>query len=290
MNLRSLAAACLGVSLGSFTVASADTDLCAEIEGWIIEGLNEPPFASLDPAFRSEDSGRYLPGTALETLDGEPCSLRRTQPSYLEKTKKWVELFCALPIKGEARGGRRDAKAAYRALRERIVKCPVLQDWKMTEKDEFSDSSISWTYQGTESIQFELRSTWHYTSNSNSLKLSLLRLERDSDAAAAGAGDLSFPARTASPRGMAQWGGKIASAYPEIARRLGWEGTVGLVVKVGQNGRVIGCSVTSSSGWPVLDHTACKNMERYARFDPVVDDQANPAEGRFSTRIAYRLD
>ena len=133
----------------------------------------------------------------------------------------------------------------------------------MTEKDEFSDSSISWTYQGTESIQFELRTENQYTTSSNTLELSLLRLERDSDAAAAGAGDWSFPARTANPRGMAQWGGQIAGAYPEIARRL---------------------------GWPVLDHTACKNMERYARFEPVVDNQGNPAEGKFSTRIAYRLD
>ena len=289
MKFKALAAACLAVSLSSFALASAESDLCTEVEWWIVEGLNRPPFVSLDPAFKSALNGTYLPGKSLETLKGKPCSLSRQQPSTLWDDFTRTKMTCALPIEGEARGGRRDAKAAYRALRERLVKCPVLQGWKVTEKDEFSDSSINWKYQGAQRIELELRTELQDTTRSYSLALSLLRVVHYEEPAV-GSGDMSFPERTAIPRDMAQWGGRVASAYPDIAQRLGWEGTVGLTVKVDQTGRAIGCSVTSSSGWPVLDHTACKNMERYARFDPVVDDQGNPAEGKFSTRIAYRLD
>lgn len=45
-------------------------------------------------------------------------------------------------------------------------------------------------------------------------------------------------------------------AYPEAARRGGWEGTVTLVVVVGPDGRVGAVTIESSSGFPVLDDAA----------------------------------
>jgi protein TonB len=31
-------------------------------------------------------------------------------------------------------------------------------------------------------------------------------------------------------------------------------------------------------------------MERYARFEPALDDEGNPTNGSYSTRITYRLN
>ena len=56
------------------------------------------------------------------------------------------------------------------------------------------------------------------------------------------------------------------------------------------NGRATSCSVTASSGSSILDQAACTGMERYARFEPALDDAGNPTTGAYATRITYRLN
>jgi protein TonB len=68
------------------------------------------------------------------------------------------------------------------------------------------------------------------------------------------------------------------------------EGTVGVAVTIGANGRVTGCSVTRSSGSERLDSAACQGMQRYARFNPAKDRNGNPTNGSFATSITYRLN
>jgi periplasmic protein TonB len=95
------------------------------------------------------------------------------------------------------------------------------------------------------------------------------------------------PARTKGERG---WSARIQEDYPARALREEIEGTVGVRVTVTADGRATGCSVTASSGNSDLDSGACRSMERYARFDPALDDAGNPTTGSYSTRITYRLN
>lgn len=97
-------------------------------------------------------------------------------------------------------------------------------------------------------------------------------------------------ARGASPRRMQSWAGRIQANYPTRAAREGREGRVGVRVTINADGRVSSCSVTSSSGSPDLDEAACEGMERYARFEPALNDAGNPTTGTYSTAIVYRLN
>src|SRR5690606_17540542 len=96
--------------------------------------------------------------------------------------------------------------------------------------------------------------------------------------------------RGATPDGLARWSARIQENYPSRAVRDEIEGRVGVRVTIGTNGRVSGCTVTSSSGSSILDDAACDGMQRYARFNPALDDAGNPTTGSYSTTIVYNLN
>jgi protein TonB len=96
-------------------------------------------------------------------------------------------------------------------------------------------------------------------------------------------------AREARTKNQGSWAARIQENYPPRAVREEREGRVGVAVVVSAEGRVASCSVTNSSGSSDLDDAACKGMERYARFDPALDDAGNPTTGRYSTTIIYKL-
>lgn len=97
-------------------------------------------------------------------------------------------------------------------------------------------------------------------------------------------------ARGVRPRNQASWAGRIQQNYPSRALREGTEGRVGVRVTVNAEGRVEACSVASSSGSSVLDDAACQGMERYARFDPALNDAGDPVSASWSTTIVYQLN
>ncbi|HYD24116.1 MAG TPA: TonB family protein [Croceibacterium sp.] len=96
-------------------------------------------------------------------------------------------------------------------------------------------------------------------------------------------------ARGAEPDNQRSWTQRIMDNYPSRALRDETEGTVGVRVQVGANGRVASCSVSSSSGSPVLDEAACADLTRYARFKPALDAAGRPTTGSWATRIVYRI-
>jgi len=96
-------------------------------------------------------------------------------------------------------------------------------------------------------------------------------------------------ARGATPDNQASWARRIQENYPARAIRDEIEGRVGVRVTIGSNGRVTGCTVTSSGGSKVLDDAACEGMQRYARYKPALDDAGNPTDGTASTTIVYQL-
>lgn len=96
-------------------------------------------------------------------------------------------------------------------------------------------------------------------------------------------------ARGATTKDQRRWAARIQDNYPPRAIREEREGRVGVSVTISPEGRVSSCSVSSSSGSSDLDQAACKGMERYARFNPALDDAGNPTTGRYSTVIIYKL-
>lgn len=97
-------------------------------------------------------------------------------------------------------------------------------------------------------------------------------------------------ARGASPDNLRRWSARIQENYPSRALREEIQGTVGVNVVVSADGRVSSCTVSRSSGSSILDDAACVGMQRYARFNPALDDAGNPTTGRYSTSITYQLN
>jgi protein TonB len=96
-------------------------------------------------------------------------------------------------------------------------------------------------------------------------------------------------ARAAQRDGQNRWAARIQANYPRRAVQREIEGNVGVSVTIGPDGRVTGCSVSNSSGNDDLDQAACEGMQRYARYEPALDDAGNPTSGRDSMTIVYRL-
>jgi protein TonB len=79
------------------------------------------------------------------------------------------------------------------------------------------------------------------------------------------------------------------SDYPASAIRAEQQGTTGFRLSIGTDGRVTGCTITSSSGSPALDDAVCRIMRSRARFTPARDDHGNPTTDSTSSRIRWVL-
>jgi protein TonB len=66
------------------------------------------------------------------------------------------------------------------------------------------------------------------------------------------------------------------SDYPRSAGEAGVGGTVGVKYQVSADGRVTGCEVTRSSGFPDLDNTTCRLILERFRFRPSRDPEGRP--------------
>ncbi|MEY4055906.1 MAG: hypothetical protein RL519_1241 [Pseudomonadota bacterium] len=95
-----------------------------------------------------------------------------------------------------------------------------------------------------------------------------------------------FQPKQPTPKGNpANWA--TTNDYPTRALREEREGTTSFRVTVGPDGRVTGCSVTSSSGSPDLDDATCANVTRRARFNPATDGEGQPTSGSYSNRVRW---
>lgn len=97
-------------------------------------------------------------------------------------------------------------------------------------------------------------------------------------------------ARGVQPKNQRSWSARIQEDYPRRAAQEEIEGTVGVRCTVTADGRATGCSVTASSGSDILDGAATKAVERYARFDPALNDEGTPISASWATRITYKLN
>ena len=95
-----------------------------------------------------------------------------------------------------------------------------------------------------------------------------------------------FTPKGAAPKGNpGNWA--TANDYPSRALREDREGTTGFRVTVGPDGRVTDCQITSSSGSPDLDQTACDKIRQRARFTPATNGDGNPTTGTYSNRVRW---
>jgi len=97
-------------------------------------------------------------------------------------------------------------------------------------------------------------------------------------------------ARGVQPKNQRSWSARIQEDYPRRAAQEEIEGTVDVRCTVTTEGKATGCTVTSSSGSDILDGAATKAVERYARFDPALNDDGVPINASWSTRITYKLN
>ena len=90
------------------------------------------------------------------------------------------------------------------------------------------------------------------------------------------------------PRGNAgRW--VTTNDYPSRSLREEEEGITSVRLSVDANGRVTGCTVTSSSGHPRLDEATCQNMQRRARFNPATDSSGREVAGTYSQSVRWEI-
>lgn len=89
------------------------------------------------------------------------------------------------------------------------------------------------------------------------------------------------------PRAAAAW--ITNDDYPPGALRAGEQGTVAFDATIGADGRVTGCTVTSSSGSVALDDATCRLITRRARFTPSKDAAGKPISSTYSSRFRWEL-
>jgi protein TonB len=77
-------------------------------------------------------------------------------------------------------------------------------------------------------------------------------------------------------------------AYPLIAKRRGWEGTVTLDIELRADGSVGDIKVAQSSGYPLLDEAALDQVKTW-RHIPVKRDGV-PVTRRAHQPLVFKLD
>ena len=77
--------------------------------------------------------------------------------------------------------------------------------------------------------------------------------------------------------------------YPMSALASREAGRVEFLLDVGENGRVLACTVTRSSGSSALDATTCRIVRSRARFTPARDNNGMPAGHWVKDSIEWRL-
>ncbi len=270
---------------------AVEPDICTELEWWIIAGQTETPLSSLAPTLASGEEGEYSPGSTLQTSGDQPCTIVSGE---WQRGQQFGQIDCKLPISYSGQGAAEDARALRASLTERVSQCRALRSWEMREFGVGEEFSSNWrfsneTHTFSLAVSTEKRTSSSMFGTSVSYEVPLRFRARQRPEPAVTEADPPLPSQTARPRDQNRWATRVAGDYPEIAERLGWEGIVGLTVIVDDNGRAKSCHVTRSSGWPILDHTACESMKTHARFYAAEDDQGNPVESKFSTRIAYQF-
>ncbi len=80
-----------------------------------------------------------------------------------------------------------------------------------------------------------------------------------------------------------------ADDYPPSALRNNEAGVTGVKLDIDATGHATDCTVTSSSGFPDLDQTACRLLPRRARFTPAKDAAGNGVTSTYTASVPWRI-
>ena len=75
--------------------------------------------------------------------------------------------------------------------------------------------------------------------------------------------------------------------YPAAAKGTGAKGKVDARLWVDVTGRVVGCNILHSSGYPVLDQATCNILRRRARYGPGIDSRGQPVVSTVDESITW---
>jgi protein TonB len=78
--------------------------------------------------------------------------------------------------------------------------------------------------------------------------------------------------------------------YPSDALSNEDEGSTTVRLSIGTDGRVTGCTVSSSSGSRSLDNATCRVLRSRARFTPAKLSNGQPTTDSYTQRITWRLE
>lgn len=81
----------------------------------------------------------------------------------------------------------------------------------------------------------------------------------------------------------------LSEDYPFAALTAEMEGVTSVVMRVSDQGMVDGCTVTESSGWPILDDMSCNLLKLRARYEPAKDRRNRPVAMNITQRINWQL-
>jgi len=77
--------------------------------------------------------------------------------------------------------------------------------------------------------------------------------------------------------------------YPLESIRNAEQGTVAVIIRVSDDGRIADCIVAQSSGFPALDSQTCRVLWMRARFVPARDAKGHSVESALRQRIRWEL-
>jgi protein TonB len=77
--------------------------------------------------------------------------------------------------------------------------------------------------------------------------------------------------------------------YPPGALRNNEAGVTGFKLDLDGTGKVTNCTVTSSSGFPDLDQTACRLLPRRARFTPAKDASGAGMASSYTSAVRWQI-
>lgn len=98
----------------------------------------------------------------------------------------------------------------------------------------------------------------------------------------------SFTAVGPRPKGrQGEW--VTVNDYPTSDLRLEHTGLTRVKLAIGADGRVTGCTVSASSGWPGLDAAACAKLTQRSRFEPATDNTGARVTGTFTTSVKWEI-
>ena len=80
----------------------------------------------------------------------------------------------------------------------------------------------------------------------------------------------------------------LVKIYPDFARKSGYEGKTLIAFRIDRNGKILGLSVSRSSGHEILDEAALQAVKDAGPYPPI-PDELNKSSLNFQIPISYAL-